>query len=64
MNIYINDSSLVAIIIICIMIITCSITFSIWHYNIKAVEFFTANNYEEVSDKGTSTIYWRKAKLK
>jgi len=62
LDININDNSLFTIGIICIMIVLCTITFSIWHYNIKAVEFFTSNNYEEIAEKGNSITYWRKVK--
>ena len=62
LDININDNSLFTICIICIMIVLCTITFSIWSYNVKAVEFFTLHNYEEIVEKGSSIAYWRKIK--
>jgi len=61
-NLQADEASIWIICWICSMIIVCSITFSVLHYNIRATELYTKGGYEEVSDKGTSIIYWRKAK--
>lgn len=60
MKLDINENSLWAVVFICIAIAVISITFALWNYNVTAVKCYTENNYEQISDKGTNRLYWRK----
>ena len=64
MKIELNDNVFYSLLAACITCILCFVAFSVWQYNIKAVEYYTKGNYEEVSDVGTAIIYWRKAEQK
>lgn len=62
MEIKLNDSTVIAVAWICSITFLCLLTVAIWKYNENTVKMYTQSGYEEVSDKGTSMVYWRKAR--
>ena len=62
LEINISDNTLFSIGIVGLVCVLITLIIAIWQYNTYVVEKYTLHGYEEISDKGTGLVYWRKAK--